>query len=68
MSEAIALSRALLAGEPVRHAGAVFQVADRRLVNGAGRVPNVLGSLGAPDARARRPRRRRRADLGPRPR
>jgi len=46
LGEAIDLSRALLAGEPIRHAGQIFQVADRRLVNGAGRVPIVLAASG----------------------
>jgi 5,10-methylenetetrahydromethanopterin reductase len=46
LSEAIALSRALLGGEPVRHRGEIFQVADRRLINGAGRVPIVLAASG----------------------
>jgi 5,10-methylenetetrahydromethanopterin reductase len=46
LSEAIALSRALLAGEPVRHQGEIFQVADRRLINGIGRVPIVLAASG----------------------
>ena len=46
LGEAIELSRALLAGAPVRHAGRIFQVADRRLVNGTGRVPIVLAASG----------------------
>jgi 5,10-methylenetetrahydromethanopterin reductase len=46
LREAIELSRALLSGAPVRHAGEIFQVSDRRLVNGAGRVPIVLAASG----------------------
>jgi 5,10-methylenetetrahydromethanopterin reductase len=46
LSEAITLSRALLAGETVRHGGEIFQVAERRLINGAGRVPIVLAASG----------------------
>jgi len=46
LGEAIALSRALLDGAPVRHRGEIFQVADRRLINGAGRVPIMLAASG----------------------
>ncbi|MBI3516972.1 MAG: LLM class flavin-dependent oxidoreductase [Proteobacteria bacterium] len=46
LGEAIALSRDLLAGAPVKHDGQVFQVAGRALVNGAGRVPIVLAASG----------------------
>lgn len=46
LGEAIALARALLAGEPVRHAGEIFHVGDRRLINGAGRVPIELAASG----------------------
>ena len=46
LREAIALSRALLSGAPVKHDGQIFQVAGRALINGAGRVPIVLAASG----------------------
>ena len=46
LREAIALSRDLLAGAPVKHDGQVFQVAGRALINGTGRVPIVLAASG----------------------
>jgi 5,10-methylenetetrahydromethanopterin reductase len=46
MAEAIDVSRALLAGEPVRHAGEIFRLGERRLINGGGRVPIVLAASG----------------------
>jgi 5,10-methylenetetrahydromethanopterin reductase len=46
LADAIELSRTLLAGAPVRHRGEIFQVADRRLINGAGRVPIWLAASG----------------------
>jgi len=46
MGEAVALSRALFAGEPVRHDGQIFRVADRRLVNAGRQIPIVLAASG----------------------
>lgn len=46
LRESIELSRALLAGETVHHAGEVFRAAGRRLPNGANRVPIVLAASG----------------------
>jgi 5,10-methylenetetrahydromethanopterin reductase len=46
LREAIAVARALLSGEPVRHDGQVYQIADRRLINGSGRVPVMLAASG----------------------
>lgn len=46
LGEAIPLCRALLSGETVRHDGQIFQVAGRRLINGAGRVPVMLAASG----------------------
>jgi 5,10-methylenetetrahydromethanopterin reductase len=46
MREAIALCRALLAGETVRHAGQVFRANGRRLANGPQQVPIVLAASG----------------------
>jgi 5,10-methylenetetrahydromethanopterin reductase len=47
LREAIALCRALLAGEPVTIAGEVFRVQGRRLVNGGQAVPIMLAASGA---------------------
>jgi 5,10-methylenetetrahydromethanopterin reductase len=44
LDEAIALSRALFAGELVDHQGKVFQVQGRRLVNGGRKIPIVLAA------------------------
>ncbi|MBV8165447.1 MAG: LLM class flavin-dependent oxidoreductase, partial [Alphaproteobacteria bacterium] len=46
LGEAIAVCRALLAGETVRHDGQIFAVSGRRLVNGTGRVPVMLAASG----------------------
>ncbi len=46
MREAIAIARALLAGETVRHAGEVYRLAGRRLATGARPVPIVLAASG----------------------
>ena len=46
LADAIDVTRALFAGEPVRHAGEIFRVADRRLINGAARVPIWLAASG----------------------
>lgn len=46
LAEAIALSRALLSGETVRHDGQHFRVTGRRLINGTGRVPVMLAASG----------------------
>ncbi len=46
MREALAIHRALFAGETVDHAGTVFQVAGRRLEAGAAQVPLVLAASG----------------------
>jgi 5,10-methylenetetrahydromethanopterin reductase len=46
LADAIAVSRDLLAGETVRHQGEIFRLGERRLVNGAGRVPIVLAASG----------------------
>jgi 5,10-methylenetetrahydromethanopterin reductase len=47
LREAIALCRALFAGEPVTIAGEVFRVQGRRLVNGGQAVPIMLAASGA---------------------
>lgn len=46
LREAIALCRALFAGETVAHVGKVFQVQGRRLVNGGAAIPIVLAASG----------------------
>lgn len=44
LSEAIEVCRALLSGETIEHAGQVFQVRGRRLVNGGRPIPIVLAA------------------------
>jgi 5,10-methylenetetrahydromethanopterin reductase len=44
LNEAIALSRALFAGELVDHQGKAFQVQGRRLINGGRNIPIVLAA------------------------
>ena len=44
LNEAIALSRALFAGELVSHQGQAFQVQGRRLINGPRNIPIVLAA------------------------
>jgi 5,10-methylenetetrahydromethanopterin reductase len=46
LREALRLSRALLAGETVTFEGEIFQVRERRLVNGARTVPLILAASG----------------------
>jgi len=44
LDEAIAIARALFAGELVDHQGKVFQVQGRRLINGGRKIPIVLAA------------------------
>lgn len=46
LRESLEITRALLAGETVRHDGAVFQVRGRALQSGAHAVPLVLAAMG----------------------
>jgi 5,10-methylenetetrahydromethanopterin reductase len=46
LREAIAIARALLAGETVTHAGEVFRIAGRRLIGGGRPLPVMLAASG----------------------
>lgn len=46
LGEAIAVCRALFAGEPVEHEGEIFRLSGRGLVNGAHAVPIILAATG----------------------